>query len=1016
MKRLLSLILALALVIGMIPAVFATENLVEKYMFNTSTGVETFKVGSKVSIPGASSVWEVIAMPGLYSSTAITASETTFSVNTLTPNNNNALVLSLSVNKAGVYEPTFSFNLNQIYTGRIDFYLADKDFVLEKGWDLSTPEFLATMISSVKEGNVQYIASQDINKNSTDEDNNWTVPVVLDEGENYLFAIINTPTCGVDHTSRTFCVIKSLTLTCKGAVTASVGATALRVGGSTTISAVVTDGTGTVVPDAEVTYTSSDNKILTVDGEGNISATGEGTATITATATLGDVEVCDSVTITSELVEGKITVTADKTSLKKGETTTITATAKDADGNDCNAIISYESTDENVATVDANGTVTAVGEGTATITAKATIDGIDVESNGIDITVSVVWSPKYVFSKAAFSTQPTDGNGVNSWLVQYATEPSLLNPKVSTGEWKYVAGHALSLASSLFDTDRLYIYSGSYLSSGKNALILEIDVDVSGYYKPEFDYYKYNGGGVLNYWITSKDEFDNKKDGDKNYDITNYSYAINATLDKWQNNEATVAGIVGTKLGSKDTYYSEASGYTVTDSYESDKAIYIAAGKYYLYIQATAGTATDAKRVVPMSLTLTRQPTMETTVSKTTLAVGDSATLTSGVTSGENQDITATTEVTYTSSDRNVVQVSGNTITAVGEGTATITATAANGATDTVEITVEKYVSAPKTLSLYVTAENGDISATVDGSPANVVTSVAQGAKVTVTANDTATHRFSCWMGTAGVASFDAEYTFNIYTNTALEAVYEAKPEENQVVVSFYKPNRELFATKVVDKDTTFGSIGLDTKDISLVGYNTFKGWAIGESENEEPVMIDDDYVITEDLGIVAVFEEKTPVTGISVNNVAQENISYGQPIVLDNSSAAKFRYWTKNGVVISYIKKFTHYAWQNDAEIKSVVEYSEPAKPVAVLEKYGTTDSWMFEYEIPENCTRLEVGIIFGNSDDITIDSCFARAVSRRGAEEKHGQFTASSDYTHAKGYIIFKDNKDKTCVVYSK
>ena len=75
-----------------------------------------------------------------------------------------------------------------------------------------------------------------------------------------------------------------------------------------------------------------------------------------------------------------------------------------------------------------------------------------------------------------------------------------------------------------------------------------------------------------------------------------------------------------------------------------------------------------------------------------------------------------------------------------------------------------------------------------------------------------------------------------------------------------------------------------------------------------------------------------------------------------------------------------------------------------------------MFEYEIPENCTRLEVGIIFGNSDDITIDSCFARAVSRRGAEEKHGQFTASSDYTHAKGYIIFKDNKDKTCVVYSK
>ena len=633
---------------------------------------------------------------------------------------------------------------------------------------------------------------------------------------------------------------------------------------------------------------------------------------------------------------------------------------------------------------------------------------------------NVVWSPVYNFTRSAFTTQPKDAIGIASWLVQYATDASLLNRNVSTGEWEYAGGYVSSLPSTSFQKEYLSIYN-SFGSQNYAAIVFEITVDESGYYKPTFTYKKYNRANVLNMWIASKEEFDNTQ---TKYDLM-VKDDINNLIYWWgDKGTAPAGGLMGTKIGSVDAY--DVSESLLNGEYTNETPVYIAAGKYYLFIQPTKGKAWEkysngeqtasAVYLTPTSLTLTRQPTVETTVSKTTLAVGDSATLTSGVTSGENQDITATTEVTYTSSDRNVVQVSGNTITAVGEGTATITATAANGATDTVEITVTKYEVAPKSLSLYVDETDvGNVSVTVDGNAADVVTSVAQGATVKVTAKDTETHRFSHWLGTAGVASFDAEYTFSIYTNTALKAVYEEKPTETQAVVSFYKPNRELFATKVVNKNTTFGDIELATNNLSLVGYNTFLGWAIGEDENEEPIMIEDSYEITGDIGVVAVFDGKTAVTGITVDNTAKGDLVYGQPIELDRSGAANFRYWTKNDVVISYIKEFTHYAWQNDAKIKAVVEYSEAAKPVAVLESYDS-DTWMFEYEIPENCARLEVGIIFGNSSDITVDSCYARAVSRRGAEEKHGQFTASSDYSVAKGYIIFKDTKDKVCVVYSK
>lgn len=72
-----------------------------------------------------------------------------------------------------------------------------------------------------------------------------------------------------------------------------------------------------------------------------------------------------------------------------------------------------------------------------------------------------------------------------------------------------------------------------------------------------------------------------------------------------------------------------------------------------------------------------------------------------------------------------------------------------------------------------------------------------------------------------------------------------------------------------------------------------------------------------------------------------------------------------------------------------------------------------MFEYEIPAGCTRVEAGIVFGNSSSISVESCMAKAVSRKNVS--HGQFTAKSDYTYARGYVIYKDGANVLRVAYS-
>ena len=168
----------------------------------------------------------------------------------------------------------------------------------------------------------------------------------------------------------------------------------LDVGGTATLTATITPSNAT---NQNVTWSSDNESVATVDTNGKVTATGTGTTTIKATVD-GKSAQC-SVTVNAAANVPVTSVSLNKTTLEltEGDTETLTATVAPSDATNQN--VTWESSDTSVATVDATGKVTAVAPGTATITVT-TVDG------GKTATCAVTVNPvQYTV------TVQTDGNG-----------------------------------------------------------------------------------------------------------------------------------------------------------------------------------------------------------------------------------------------------------------------------------------------------------------------------------------------------------------------------------------------------------------------------------------------------------------------------------------------------------------------------------------------------------------------------------------------------------------------------
>ena len=137
----------------------------------------------------------------------------------------------------------------------------------------------------------------------------------------------------------------------------------------------------------------------------------------------------------------------------------------------------------------------------------------------------------------------------------------------------------------------------------------------------------------------------------------------------------------------------------------------------------------------------------------------------------------------------------------------------------------------------------------------------------------------------------------------------------------------------------------------------------------------------------------------------------YNSPVSV--SAPEAFTYWKLGEEKLSFRRAFEFFNYGN-AEITSVFDESAKAIPTVVIEK--NLGAAFITYDTPAGYERIETGIIFGPTAEITVNSANSKANAQKTAA--FGQFTAkpaSVGGTVARGYLVYEENGAYK-VVYSK
>tara|TARA_R110002049_G_scaffold171426_2_gene337950 strand:+ start:29236 stop:33108 length:3873 start_codon:yes stop_codon:yes gene_type:complete len=158
----------------------------------------------------------------------------------------------------------------------------------------------------------------------------------------------------------------------------------------------------------DVTWSSSDENIATVDSEGNVTGIIEGTVTITATSSVNTVFGIATVNVVAwyAINVESISIIPESANIIAGQIFTLTSEITPANAD--NQEITWSSSNDAVATVNANGEVTGVTTGTVTITATTT-DGNKTDTSEITVTESVSASLAFDDPQIYTSTEYSSG-------------------------------------------------------------------------------------------------------------------------------------------------------------------------------------------------------------------------------------------------------------------------------------------------------------------------------------------------------------------------------------------------------------------------------------------------------------------------------------------------------------------------------------------------------------------------------------------------------------------------------
>lgn len=237
----------------------------------------------------------------------------------------------------------------------------------------------------------------------------------------------------------------------------------LEIGGTSSVNATVLPANAT---NKSLTYSSSDNRVVSVSSSGVLTGLMEGKATVTATS-VSNPSASDSleVTVLPAKEEGgyKVSISPSEWEMSEGSSLTLHVTTEpelDEDGS-----IYYSSSDTNIATVSQDGVVTAVKEGHATISARI-VGTNDMASMDLTVTFNPNLDKEVAAFDLSFNGKGITGDGTSLTIPASSSasfvleEPKDLLTITGTSEVEVYAGESVDSLSKIEKDGDSYPVSG----------------------------------------------------------------------------------------------------------------------------------------------------------------------------------------------------------------------------------------------------------------------------------------------------------------------------------------------------------------------------------------------------------------------------------------------------------------------------------------------------------------------------------------------------------------------------
>lgn len=233
----------------------------------------------------------------------------------------------------------------------------------------------------------------------------------------------------------------------------------LKKGESTTLTVKVTGGSA-----ASITWKSSNDKIVSVDGSGKVTAKEIGSATVTATVTAQDGKKQDlACAVTVKSTYGKVAISG-AAEVAIGQNVTLTVQTEPKDGK-----ITWSSDNEKIAKVDSKGVVTGVAEGTVNIKAACTDAPETFSTHKMTVKKSIVDGKAKLKDKDGNQMYYLNSSGEykEATYDDYKKYDKFFKKKSEASEYKYTGWQTIDGHVYFFDKEGKYVTGEQVIQGAK---------------------------------------------------------------------------------------------------------------------------------------------------------------------------------------------------------------------------------------------------------------------------------------------------------------------------------------------------------------------------------------------------------------------------------------------------------------------------------------------------------------------------------------------------------------------